>query len=162
MRVLAITGTPGTGKSTLARFLAKKLGFFRLDLHSHYQEISTGYDKKNKCYEVDGKKFTALVRRIIKEKEGKFSGIIIDTHISHKLPKQMIDLCIVLTCSDLKELERRLKKRKYSKQKIWDNLDAELFQTCLMEAKGGRHKVKVFDTSKSSIPTILTKLTQLL
>lgn len=148
MKVIAISGTPGTGKSTLARFLAKKLGFFRLDLHSHYKEISTGYDKRNKCYEVDGKKFTALVRRTIKEKEGKFPGIIIDTHISHKLPKRMIDLCIVLTCSDLKELEKRLKKRKYSKTKIRENLDAEIFQECLVEAKEKGHKVMINDTSK--------------
>ena len=60
----------------------------------------------------------------------------------------MVDLCIVLTCSNLKELEKRLKKRKYSKAKIRENLDAEIFQTCLMGAKEGGHKVVVVDTSK--------------
>ena len=59
----------------------------------------------------------------------------------------MVDLCIVLTCSNLKELEKRLKKRKYSKAKIRENLDAEIFQTCLMGAKEGGHKVVTWDTS---------------
>ncbi len=154
MRVLAITGTPGTGKSTLAKLLEKKLGFFRLELHSHYPEISTGYDKRNKCYEVDGIKFEKLVRRTIKEKEGKFPGIIIDTHMSHKLSKRMIDLCIVLTCSDLKELERRLKKRRYSKTKTRENLDAEIFQTCSVEARERGHKIIVFNGQETPLAQI--------
>ncbi len=158
MKVLAITGTPGTGKSTLAKLLEKKLGYFRLELHSHYQEISTSYDKKNKCYEIDGKKFETLVKRVIREKEGRFPGIIIDTHISHLLPKRMIDLCVVLTCSDLKQLEKRLKKRGYSKAKIKENLEAEIFQTCLMGAKEGGHRVIMFDNEKGGRVDILKKI----
>jgi len=73
---------------------------------------------------------------------------IIDSHITHLLPKKRVDLCIILTCSNLKKLEGRLKERMYSKKKIRENLDAEIFQICLMEAQENGHKVITFDTSK--------------
>ena len=111
--VIAISGSPGTGKSTLAALLKKK-GFFRLDIHKHCKDISTSYDRSKMCYDVDLKKFKKLVKKIIKEED----KVVIDSHISHLLPKKWVDLCIVLVCSDLKKLKRRLEKRKYSKEKI--------------------------------------------
>ncbi len=149
MKVIAISGTPGTGKTTLAKLMQKKPGYQRLDLHEHYKEISTGYNRKKRCYDIDLKKFEKLVKdemKIAKKEKGR--GLIIDSHISHLLPPRLVDLCIILTCPDLKKLERRLKRREYSKQKIKENLDAEIFQVCLTEAKEMGHKVMVVDVSK--------------
>lgn len=145
--VIAISGTPGTGKSTLAKLLAKKLNFYRLDLHHCYKDISVSYERKKKCYTVELNKFKALVEKKIKElnEDGKYRGLIIDTHISHLLPPKLIDLCLVLTNSDLKLLQKRLKQRKYSAMKVRENLDAEIFQICLMEAKEKGQKVMMFD-----------------
>ena len=141
MKVIAITGTPCTGKSTLTKYLEKKLKFARLDLHHYYKQISTGYDYSKKCYDIDLKKLEKLVKEKSKE-----NNLIVDSHISHLLKK--VDLCIVLVCSNLKKLEKRLKERKYSKKKIRENLDAEIFQICLNEAKERKHKIVVVDTGK--------------
>ena len=143
--LIAITGSPGVGKSTLAKFLTKRLGFDRLDLHHYYKQISTGYNHSKQSYDIDYKKFEKLVREKVKQSK---KGLIVDSHISHLLPKKLVDLCIVLTCSDLKRLESRLKQRNYSKKKIRENLDAELFQVCLMEAKEKGHRVLVYDVNK--------------
>ncbi len=145
MKVIIISGTPGTGKSTLAIKLAKAKKYYRLDLHRHYKELSVSYDKKSKSYVIDEKKFIDLVKKEIKA-HSKEKGIVIDTHISHLLPKRMVDLCIITKCSNLKELEKRLKKRKYSKAKIRENLDCEIFQVCLGDALERGHKVKVVET----------------
>lgn len=147
MKVIAITGTPGTGKSTLAKKWAKEKGYYHLNLHSHYKELSVRYDRKSQSYVIGEKKFLELVKKEVKV-HAKEKVIIIDTHISHYLPKRMVDLCIVMTCSNLKELEKRLKKRKYSKAKIRENLDCEIFQVCLGEALERGHKVKVIETCK--------------
>ena len=155
MKVIVISGTQGTGKSTLAKKLSKELGLERLDLSNYYKEISSGYNKEKQGYDIEIKKFVALV----KDKNKK--GLIIDSHISHLLPKRMVDLCVVLVCPDLKKLERRLKKRKYSKKKIRENLDAEIFQVCLIEAKEKGHKVIVFDSSKD-VKSLVRKVKKLL
>ena len=142
-KLIIISGTPGTGKTTLAIWLSKKLKIPRLDLHDYYKQISMGYDHSGKCYDIDIKKFEQLVRKKIKE-----SALIVDTHIAHLLPRELVDLCIVTTCSNLKKLESRLKERKYSKKKVRENLDSEIFQICLNEAKERKHKVIVIDTGK--------------
>lgn len=152
VKLIIITGTPGTGKTTLALFLSKKLKIPRLDLHDYYKQISTGYDHSGKCYDIDIKKFEKLIREKLKK-----SSLIVDSHIAHLLPKKMVNRCIVTTCSDLKKLETRLKERKYSKKKVRENLDSEIFQICLNEAKE-KHKVVVVDTSKRFSKVSLLKL----
>ena len=63
------------------------------------------------------------------------------------MPKKYVDLCIVTKCN-LKELERRLKKRKYNKEKIKENLDAEIFDVCLNEAKESKYDIIAVDITK--------------
>ncbi|MEK6809599.1 MAG: adenylate kinase family protein [Nanoarchaeota archaeon] len=158
--LIVITGSPGVGKSTLAKFLVKKIKLERLDLHHHYKRISVGYNHSKQSYDVDYDKFEKLVKEKLQQSK---HGLIIDSHISHLLPKKMVDLCIVLICSDLKKLEKRLKARKYSKKKIRENLDAEIFQVCLAEAKEKRHKIIVFDTAKMmDQQKIITEVNKLL
>ncbi|MBI2573269.1 AAA family ATPase [Candidatus Woesearchaeota archaeon] len=140
-KLVIITGTPGTGKSTLAAQFEKK-GYFRLDLHVHYKEISTGYDRSKRCYVIDPRKFEALVKKVSKE----HLKVVIDSHISHLLSASMVDLCIVMVCPDLAVLKRRLEKRGYHKAKVRENLDCEIFQVCLEEARERGHKIKIVKT----------------
>jgi adenylate kinase len=142
-KLIVISGTPATGKTTLAIWLAKKLKIQRLDLHDYYKQISTGYDRSGKCYDIDVKRFEKLVREKLKQ-----SDLVVDTHIAHLLPKSLVSLCIITTCSNLKKLEARLKERKYSKKKVRENLDSEIFQICLNESKEKDHKIIEVDTSK--------------
>ena len=137
----------------LAIALAKKLQFERLDLHNYNKSISSGYNSKKQAYDIDKNKFMALVKKKLSHTK---KGLVIDSHISHLLPQKLVDVCIVLTCSNLKVLQKRLQQRKYSKDKIRENLDAEIFQVCLMEAQEMGHRIIMVDTSREKTAALIT------
>ena len=151
MKTIAVTGTPGTGKTILSKKLADKLNFLYLDVNKFISKnkLSEGYDKKRKTKIVDIKKLNKFLINEIKKIKSikKYRGVIIDSHLSHHLPKKYIDFCIVTKCN-LKELSRRLKKKKFHKAKIQENLQAEIFDICHHEALDRKHKVFVVDTTK--------------
>ncbi len=142
---MAISGTPGTGKSELAKKLSKKLNYKIINIGKIVKKnnISESYDKELKSYVVDTKKISKFIINLIKNKD----NIILEGHLSHYIPKKYVDLCIMCKC-DLKILQKRLEKRKYSKKKIRENLDAEILDICLNEALEAKHNILVIDTSK--------------
>ncbi|MEK6901404.1 MAG: AAA family ATPase [Nanoarchaeota archaeon] len=154
-KLIIITGTPGTGKSTLAKVLAQKLKYRRVNLHRYYKQLSVSYNTTKQCYDIDLKKFHVFM----KEQKRKYSFLIVDSHISHFLPKRMVDFCIVLTCSNLKTLKKRLEQRKYSSRKVRENLDAEIFQVCLSGATEKKHRIFLLDSSQQlNISLLLQKI----
>ena len=157
MKVIIVTGSVGSGKTTLAKKLSKFLDFKYIDVNTIIKknELSEGYDKKNMCDVVDVKRLNKYLIKLIKSIN---IGIIIDSHLSHYLPKKYVDLCIVTKCN-LKELKKRLKKRKYSEGKIKDNLEAEIFNVCLEESKEQGHKTLIVDTTKGITKDVLSLIT---
>jgi adenylate kinase len=146
MKVIIVSGSVGTGKTKLSKKLSKALNYSYIDVSNliKSKELSEGYDSKNKCEIVNVgilKKF--LINLIKKSKK----NLIIDSHLSHYIPKKYVDLCIITTC-DLKVLKARLKKRKYSIKKIKENLEAEIFDICLLEAKENKHNILIVNTSE--------------
>ena len=167
MKVIVVSGVPGTGKTTISKKLAKKLNLYYLDAHkiiSKYK-LSEGYDKKRKTKIVDVQKLNkklikeiSIIKKVNKNQARKIKGIVIDSHLSHYLPKKYVDFCIVTKC-DIKELNKRLKRKKFSKTKIQENLQAEIFDVCFNEALERKHKVLAVNTTKSfNISSIAKKL----
>ncbi|MBN1386430.1 AAA family ATPase [Candidatus Woesearchaeota archaeon] len=138
-KVITVTGTPGTGKTTIAKRLAKMSGSRYVDVNQiiRKERLSEGFDRKRRCKIIDAKRLNKALIKAIRESE---KGLVIDSHLSHYLPKKYVDLCIVTRC-DIKTLNRRLKKRGYTKAKIRENLNAEIFDTIWLEARQVRHHV---------------------
>lgn len=143
--IIIITGTSGSGKTKVAREIAKKYKLKYVDVGSLIikNKLYDKYDRKFKSYIVDERKLNRFLIKLIKKEK----NLVLDSHLSHYLDKKYVDLCIVTKC-DLKILKKRLEKRKYSKEKIKENLEAEILDTCLVEALERKHKVKIVDTTK--------------
>ena len=142
--IIIVTGTPTSGKTTIAKEIAEKTGFKYLDPKPLIKEISTEYDEENQCDVVDTEKLNVKLIEEIR----KGDDLIIDSHLSHYLPSEKVDICVVVT-ADLKVLRERMEKRGYSEKKKAENLEAEAFETCLEEAKQNGHKIIHIDNTES-------------
>jgi len=143
MRIV-LTGTPGTGKSTAAKTVAKSLGLTHLDLSKAIKggQLYSGYDKKRDSYIADMKKVTEFVTVF----ERKNKDLIIDGHVAHLLPDKLVDMVIVLRCEP-NALKKRLEKRRWNKTKVDENAEAELIGIIAYEARENHKNVFEIDTT---------------
>lgn len=148
MTIVAITGTPGVGKSIVAKLLAKKLGWTLVDLNQLASEnkLYSGYDKSRKTNIVDIKKIEQAVKKLR-------GNLILDAHYSHDLES---DLRVILRC-DIKELRTRLVKRSWGGKKIEENVQAEIFNICGVEAEK-KGKVLELDTTKKTPKQLVSEI----
>ena len=145
MRII-ISGTPGTGKSYLAKKLAKLTYSRVLEVNEliKKKKLHQGYDRSRRCYIVDEHKLSLYLAKYIRKCS---DNIIIVGHMAHYISPKLVDLCII-TKANLKTLRRRLMSRNYVKSKIRENLDAEIFDVCYNEAKELGHKVITYDSTR--------------
>lgn len=157
MKAIIVTGTPGTGKTTLAKELSLLLHAKHVNvaLLVKSEGLSEGYDKERDTAVVSPKRLNKALIRLIK---GSKRQLVIDSHMVHYLPKKYAEVCIVMKCS-LKELKKRLEKKRYKAAKVRENIDAEIFDICLNEAAEKGHKIIVLDTTKKN-PKTLAKIVE--
>ena len=159
--LIAITGTPGTGKSTFTKLLAKRINAIVLNGNEIIEKYSLqeGFDKRRDCNIVDAKKFgkACIKEYLVLRRLYKGHDMIIDSHLSHHIPKHYVSLCIVCRAK-LSTLKKRLSKRRYKKQKILENMDAEIFEVCLQEAKDFGHRIIEYDSEMDNLTEIIKTL----
>ena len=114
-----ITGTPGTGKSEIGRALAAR-GYTVVHLTGTVRDYVIDMDEARDTQVVDTDRWAAEFPRV----DGFVEG-----HFAHLLP---CDKIVGLRCRP-DELERRLLRRKYRREKIRENAEAEALDVCLIE-----------------------------
>ena len=148
--IIIVTGTPGTGKTTYAKKLAEDKGYAYVDVNEVIKShnLSEGYDREMKCDIVDTDKLCRVLVEIIADAKESGDSLIIDSHLSHYIPSKYVDKCVIMVCSDRKVLRKRLEARGYSKKKVEENIEAEIMESCLEDAREMGHNIEVVDGSK--------------
>jgi adenylate kinase len=156
MRV-ALSGTPGTGKTAVAGVLEKQ-GYTIVQLHT--------LAKENKCIVgVDKGRDTQLINMdgldtLIKKKFTTNELIFFEGHIGHLL--RTMDKVLILRCHP-RELKKRLLKKKWKTKKIKENIDAEILDVILCEAVAKHAAENIFeiDTTQKTIPEVAESIIEI-
>lgn len=137
--IIAITGTPGTGKTSVAERIGDVLGYEVIAVNdvAERDAVETATDEKRNVKEID---VPSLVEEISSEIG---DDAIIDGHMSHHVPA---DLTVVLRC-DPDELEKRLETKGWSEEKKDENIEAEVLDIILQEAVTEQDNVIEIDTT---------------
>lgn len=143
LMILAVSGVPGTGKTSVARLLAKKLDANLIEVRKLVDsgKIKHGYDRKRKTRTVD----VSGMKKAVKEKIIKDKINIVESHLSHLIDA---DLVVILRTNP-PELKKRLEKRKWSRAKIRENVEAEIVDEITIEALDIRGKSRVLEIDTS-------------
>lgn len=131
---IIITGTPGVGKTSHSELLAQNVSSLtHLSINNLVKERTCheGWDESAQSWIVDE---DLLLDSLEQDKIGEQGGYIIDWHACDLFPKAWIDLVVVLR-TPTETLYDRLKGRDYKEAKLQENLDAEIMQIILDEAR---------------------------
>ncbi|OQO03540.1 hypothetical protein B0A48_10204 [Cryoendolithus antarcticus] len=130
---IIITGTPGVGKTTHCEELASKTGLHHLSINDVVKKHNIGEssndpeDPNTKI--VDEDRLLDCIENDLEE-----GGQIIDWHACDLFPPSLIDLVCVVRC-DNKVLYDRLKARGYGEKKLQENMDCEIMEVLVQEAR---------------------------
>lgn len=135
---IGLTGTPGTGKKTVAAILERRLNTKTVDLN----RLAAG--------EGPVLNISKLKKSSVKALETK--PVIIYGHLlPYTLSRRQLDLAVVLRC-DPSILLKRYAQRNYSEEKAKENAGAETLDIALADTVKvfGRGKVAEVDTTHLS------------
>lgn len=139
---IALTGTPGTGKTTVAALLPFRV----IDINSIVRAgLNLGVDPLRGCLEADMGALAELLRKETGSQEETGEITILEGHFSHRFA----DWAIVLRLAPAM-LRERLLARGYSEEKIRENLEAEALDVILVEAVESCSRVDEIDTTNRS------------
>lgn len=160
--LIAITGTPGTGKKALSEKMRemgekKKIKKYSvMDLDEIEKKFIIGIDEKRDCSIVDTDAMNEFINGMDEDKP-----IFIQGHLSHLLPS--VSKIIILR-KDPRKLRKELEKRKWPGKKIEENVEAELLDiiSCQAFELHGEKNIWEIDATDKKIDAIVEEISKIL
>lgn len=162
-RVILITGTPCVGKTTTAKQLATKLKaqYINLTDFAKTYGLTLGEDTERKTTIIDEKKMRTKLTQTITETDN--ANIIIDGHYAAAVtPTNLVSNVFVLRRNP-KELKEFMQKCNFPEPKLYENLSAEILDSCLIEAMQTQQgKVCELDVTGKSVDEAVNEIMDVL
>ena len=158
-RVILITGTPCTGKTTLAKQLTTKLDALYINLtdYAKTHRLTLGEDRERKTTIIDEEKMRQKLTQTINTTDK--TNIIIDGHYASAVtPTNLVTNVFVLRRNP-KELKQFMEKCGFEGAKLWENLSAEILDICLIEAVQAQPgKVCELDATRKTVEEVTNEI----
>lgn len=146
-KAIVITGTPGTGKSSVAKIVAERLHLKLHSLNKIAEESGSlsGKDPGRDAIVINAGQLRKALGRLLKDGG---DDVVFEGHFGELVPKGFVKAAVVLRTHPL-VLKERLGKRGYSAEKVKENAEAELLDACLIAAVEafGEDAVREVDTT---------------
>jgi adenylate kinase len=157
---LLVTGSPGTGKTALARGLAKALGLEAVNEKDFCIRHKIGSFNDENELEIPVKEFEKKANSYL-SKLPKSGGVVLEGHVLCEA-KLRVDRAILLRVNP-ELLEMRLEKRDYAPAKIMDNVFVEGIDYCKKHLLRNYPKSKIIEiesrrTPKETLDAVLAAL----
>ena len=156
-QLFLITGTPSVGKTTIALALTEIFDALYLNLSclAVSFDLSEEFDSERKTTIINEKKMREKIRDLIGTTNK--NTILVDGHYAASVvPKEKVTKAFVLRRNPI-ELKKLMKKRKFEGSKLWENLESEILDVCLIETLSELEKTKVceLDISGKTIEAVI-------
>ena len=138
---IIITGTPGTGKTTLADKIGDYFKTRVIHITDYLKENPELIEKTMKNGTIIPK--MAELRKALNQEQG-----IIDGHLACEF--KLRNSFVLVLRTNPKELKKRLKERGYKPKKIKENIEAEALDYCTQKAEENYKAVYEIDTTTKS------------
>jgi len=162
-RVILITGTPCTGKTTTAKALAVKINaaYINLTDFAKTNSLTLGEDKERKTIIIDEEKMPQKLAETISASEK--GDIIIDGHYAAAVTPTALVTKVFVLRRNPKELKVFMERCGYVDSKLWENLQAEIVDVCLVEAiQSQQGKVCELDVTGLSVDEVVSMILDVL
>lgn len=161
MKCIGISGTPGTGKSSVARELSKELQIPVIELSEFVvnNNLYLYYDAIRNSYVVDEEKVRNSIAKLYRER----GAFIIVGHYVEILERDLYELVIVLRRNPI-ELLNILKTRRWPDSKVAENVEAELLSVCTFNAieELGEDLVVEVDVTSKNVSEVVNEIMDIL
>jgi adenylate kinase len=157
-QVIAISGTPGTGKTAVGNTLAKRLNAEVIELGQvvkdqgfHYGEDS---DRETLIINIE-----ALQNYMVQQFQNSEKRFVIIGHFADIVSEEFLAVLVVLRCHPV-ILTKRLSNRQWPVKKILENIQAEILGVCTSQSLSQHNRSKIYeiDTTDLSVDEVVTAI----
>ncbi|MCR6623355.1 MAG: adenylate kinase family protein [archaeon YNP-LCB-024-027] len=161
-KVIIIGGCPGTGKTSISRKLSETLNVPYIDLSKFVIEenlFDSNDPERNSFIPNNNLLISKLLQKINESK----TLLIIEGHYADIVPPQYVLKAFVLRLHP-KKLETVLRQRGWNEKKVYENVMAELLDTCLIDTieQYGPEKVVEIDVTDKCIDDVVNEILAIL
>lgn len=158
-RIIIITGTPGAGKTTVAKELAARLSAELMSIGElvKRENLVAERDEERGTVVADIKRLRTRVKTLLRKVK---KDIVVEGHYAYDVVSKSANPYVFVLRRDPHDLEAALRRRGYDERKISENVAAEVLDVCLIGAmrRFGRDRLDEIEVTHMDVGMVVDEI----